>query len=139
MTSKNHLVRQLDSALDYSFILDEVEEYCRPGISYMISPEFIARYMLLIHLFYLNRPIKANITIEKNIDDQMQDNAAYRWFLKSEFGEPLPEYDRVMQARQDFGGDKKWEAILDRLLHQCADKGLPYKENGAWDNMDMWE
>ena len=139
MTGNNHLVRQLDRALDFSFILDDLEEYCRPGVTYMIAPEFIARYMLLIHLFYLDRPIKANITIEKHIDDQMQDNVAYRWFLKSELGEPMPSYDRVMQARQELGGKKKWEMIFKRLLRQCKDNGLPYKKNGAWDNMDMWE
>lgn len=136
MTPENHLVRQLDKTLDFSYINNEVGEYCHPGITYLIDPVFIARYMLLIHLFYLDRPIKANITIGQHIDDQMQSNATYRWFLKSELGEPMPSYDRVMQAKQVFGGAEKWDAIFNCLLRQCADNGLPYKKNGAWDNID---
>jgi len=139
ITSKNHLVRKLERELDFTFIVDEIGDLYNPDLSYIVSPEYIARYMLLIHLFSLDRPMRINQTKEEKINDQMIDNAPYRWFLKSELGDPMPEYNRVMKSRSDFGDDEKWESIFNNLLQQCADKGLPYKKNGAWDNIDMWQ
>jgi transposase len=133
MTPENHLVRKLDKVLDFSFINNDYDLSSCSADTENITPEFILRYMLLIHLFYLDCPVKANNTVEEHIDDQIQGNAVYRWFLKSEFGEYMSSHEEVSCAMRNYCNKEKWNSIFEQILKQCADNGLPYKQNGAWE------
>ena len=131
LTGHDHVLRKLDDALDFSIVPEELHEYCPYVITPGIDPGFIARYMLIIYLYDLERPTPAYRHFRKRIDDDMQGNGPYRWFLKTGFDSEMPQYKEVMQVRESLGGKSKWDSILKMLLHQCAENGLPHTQGSA--------
>jgi transposase len=128
---QEHFIRKLDAALDFTFIQDETREYCRTVVLPNIIPQKVAKYLLLIHLYDLERATPAHISFEKRIDDDMQGNMAYRWFLKTDLNKPVPSYNEITRAVETFGGKDKWAGIVARLLKQCTERGLPDQKGGA--------
>jgi len=126
---QNHLVSRLDDILDFSFIADITWDY--GGESSDISPEFIARYLLLIYLYDLERKTPALLDMQSRIDQQFASNMAYRWFVKVDIGEDMPKFDDVINIAEKLGGRGIWDAIIKRLLRTCAENGLPNKQGGA--------
>ena len=71
---QDHFLRKLDTAVDFSFIYDEVRKYyCanngRPGI----APVVLVKYLLIGYLY--------GTESERRIEHEIQVNMAYRWFL----------------------------------------------------------
>ena len=131
IVTKDHLVRKMNNTLDFSFIADDFRAVDKAPD---ISPVFIAKYLLLIYLYRLDRGTRMNITLPEQIDDQMSDNMAYRLFLGFDIGVRIPGYNEVMQAKETLGSQEKWDTVLNRLLQQCKKNGLPYKQGGAFDD-----
>jgi len=130
LVPKNHLVRKLNNILDFSFIADVLESYATNENSDII---FIAKYLLLIHLYHLDREMKINMPLPERIDQEINDNMAYRLFLEIDLDEHALKYNEIMQATVTHGSQEKWTAILTSLLQQCKENGLPYEQGSAGD------
>ena len=84
LVPQNHIVRQLDSALDWTFIYDLVKDYYSPKGRLSIDP------VILFKIYFLNI-ILGNNSIRKTCRD-IQTDVALRWFLGLSFSEPVPNY-----------------------------------------------
>lgn len=74
LVPEDHFLRKLDHLVDFSFIYEETKEYCchrngRPSI----DPVILVKYLLDGYLY--------GIESERRIEQEIQVNMAYRWFL----------------------------------------------------------
>ena len=86
LVPKDHILRAIDRAIDFSFIYDEVEglyssyEAGRPGI----DPVSLFKIVFIQYLFGI-RSMRQTIK-EINV------NVAYRWFIGYGLTEPIPHF-----------------------------------------------
>ena len=115
---QDHFLRDLDAAVDFSFIYDELREYyCanngRPGI----DPVMLIKYLLIGFLY--------GIESERRIEREIQVNMAYRWFLGIDLDERVPDHSTISQLRRrKFNGTDLFRKLFESVLALCIEKGL---------------
>ena len=112
----DHILKQVDSAVDFSWVEDEVREtYCedngRPGI----APETALRLMLAGFLL--------GIVHDRKLMRRAQTDLAIRWFAGYRLDEPLPNHSSLTRIRQRWGKNR-FKAVLKRVVEACVDAGL---------------
>ena len=118
LVPEDHFLRKLEGLVDFSFIYDEVRElYCgnngRPGI----DPVVLVKYLLVGYL--------CGIESERRIEQEIQVNMAYRWFLGLDLDERVPDHSTISQnRRRRFNGKNLFRRLFERILLQCMEKGL---------------
>lgn len=118
LVPEDHFLRKLEALVDFSFIYDEVRElYCpdngRPGI----DPVVLVKYLLVGYLY--------GIESERRIEQEIQVNMAYRWFLGLDIGERVPDHSTISQnRRRRFDGENLFRRLFERILGQCMEHGL---------------
>jgi len=118
LVPEDHFLRKLDAVVDFSFIYDEVRElYCenngRPGI----DPVMLVKYLLVGYLY--------GIESERRIEQEIQVNMAYRWFLGLDIDERVPDHSTISQnRRRRFDGENLYRRLFERVLVMCIEKGL---------------
>ena len=114
----NHFLRKLEAAVDFSFIYDEVRDlYCpdngRPGM----DPVMLVKYLLVGYLY--------GIESERRIEQEIQVNMAYRWFLGLDLDERVPDHSTISQnRRRRFNGANLFRRFFENILMQCIKRGL---------------
>ena len=114
-----HFLRKLENTVDFSFIYDEVRDlYCsnngRPGI----DPVVLVKYLLVGYLY--------GIESERRIEQEIQVNMAYRWFLGLDLDDRVPDHSTISQnRRRRFQGDNLYRRLFEQILRQCM-------ENAWW-------
>ena len=74
LVPQDHFLRKLDAMVDFSFIYDEVRElYCENNSRPSIDPVVLVKSLLIGYLY--------GIESERRIEQEIQVNMAYRWFL----------------------------------------------------------
>lgn len=118
LVPQDHFLRKLEERVDFSFIYDEVKElYCenngRPGI----DPIMLVKYLLVGYLY--------GIESERRIEQEIQVNMAYRWFLGLELDERVPDHSTISQnRRRRFNGTNLYRCLFERILRLCIESGL---------------
>ena len=118
LVPQDHFLRDLDAAVDFSFIYDEVREYyCanngRPGI----DPVVMVKYLLLGYIY--------NIPSERQIEEHCQERNPFRWFLGIDLDERVPDHSTISQLRRrKFNGTDLFRNLFERVLALCIEKGL---------------
>jgi len=118
LVPEDHFLRKMEAAVDFRFIYDEVRElYCpdngRPGI----DPVMLVKYLLVGYLY--------GIESERRIEQEIQVNMAYRWFLGLDLDEHVPDHSTISQnRRRRFNGEKLFRRLFEEILRQCMEKGL---------------
>ena len=118
LVPEHHFLRKLDNLVDFRFIYDEVQElYClnngRPGI----DPVVLVKYLLIGYLY--------GIESERRIEQEIQVNMAYRWFLGLDFYDRVPDHSTISQnRRRRFDGKNLFRRLFERILILCMEKGL---------------
>jgi len=116
LVPQDHFLRDLDAAVDFSFIYDEVREYyCanngRPGI----DPVMLVKFLLIGFLF--------GIESERRIEREIQVNMAYRWFLGLDLDERVPDHSTISQLRRRKCNDTDlFRRLFERVLALCIEK-----------------
>ena len=86
MVPQDHMLREIESAIDWNFIYDEVKglyketEWGNPGI----DPVVLFKIVFIQYLYGI-RSMRQTI---KEIDM----NIAYRWFIGYDLSEPVPHF-----------------------------------------------
>ncbi len=115
LVPKNHLLRRIANAIDFSFIY----ELARPYYSYTgqpsIDPVVLFKTLLVGYLY--------GITSERRLMEEIQDNLAYRWFLGYDLDERSPDHSVLSKARVRFGPDV-FEAFFNQTVQLCQAAGL---------------
>ena len=118
LVPQDHFLRDLDAAVDFSFIYDEVREYyCanngRPGI----DPVVLVKYLLIGYLY--------GIESERRIEREIQVNMAYRWFLGRDLDERVPDHSTISQLRRrKWGGTDLFRKLFEQVLALCIEREL---------------
>ncbi len=108
----------MEAAVDFSFIYDEVRNlYCpdngRPGI----DPVVLVKYLLVGYLY--------GIESERRIEQEIQVNMAYQWFLGLDLGDRVPDHSTISQnRRRRFQGENLFRRLFEHILRLCMEKGL---------------
>ena len=118
LVPQNHFLRKLENVVDFSFIYDEVRDlYCENNGRPCIDPAVLVKYLLVGYLY--------GIESERRIEQEIQVNMAYRWFLGLELDERAPDHSTISQnRRRRWDGQNLYRQMFEHILHQCIEKGL---------------
>ncbi|CAG9701637.1 hypothetical protein CNEO_10162 [Clostridium neonatale] len=84
LVPKNHLVRKIDAAIDFSFIYHEVKDLYKPYGSESIDPVVLIKIVMFQYLF--------GIRLMRQTFKEIEVNFAYRWYLGYNMHEQLPHF-----------------------------------------------
>ena len=114
---EKHFLRDLDRLVDFSFVYDKVAELYSNTGRRSIDPVVIVKMMLLGYLY--------GIDSERRLEQDVQVNIAYRWFLGIDLDEPVPDHSTFSQLRRrKFNGTTLFEDIFEQVVRLCIEKGL---------------
>jgi len=112
---KNHILRDIKRALDFSFIYDEVRDlYCETHGRPSVDPVVLVKIVFIQYLFGIR-------SMRQTIKD-IEVNLAYRWFLGFDFRDKIPHFGTFSKnyARR-FADSDIFEKIFFRILQEAVD------------------
>ncbi len=110
LVPQNHFLRKLDRVLDLRFV---------PGIMKQIYPSELGRpsidgllavRMILVGYLY-------NLS-EVRLCEEVSLHAAYRWFCRLEFHDPVPDRTTLVKLRKRCREQGLWEKLFHRIVIQ---------------------
>ena len=118
LVPKDHFLRKLEAMVDFSFIYDEVRDlYSHITGRPSIDPVVLIKYLLIGFLY--------GIESERRIEQEIQVNMAYRWFLGLDIDDRAPDHSTISQnRRRRFKGENLYRKLFERVLALCMEKGL---------------
>ena len=118
LVPKDHLLRRIDEAVDFSFIYDLCAPlYCADNGRPAIDPEVIFRMLIVGYLY--------GIKSEARLEEEINYNMAYKWFCGLGLTEKAPDTTTISQdRRRRFRDNNIAEEIFNEILRQCIAKGL---------------
>ena len=113
LVPKDHLLRLIDRAIDWSFIYDLVEEkYSSDKGRPSIDPVVLIKIPLIQYLYGIKSMRQTMKEIEVNV--------AYRWFLGLEMYDPVPHFSTFgKNYTRRFKGTDLFEQIFAKILEDC--------------------
>ena len=118
LVPENHFLRKLEKAMYFGFIYDEVRDlYCPDNGRPSIDPVVLVKYLLVGYLY--------GIESERRIEQEIQVNMAYRWFLGLDLDDRVPDHSTISQnRRRRFHSENVFRHLFEHILRQCIEKGL---------------
>lgn len=117
LVPKDHLLRKIDRAIDFSFIYAKVEGlYCTNNGRPSVDPVVLFKMLMIGYLF--------GVRSERQLVREIQVNMAYRWFLGFGLRDKIPDHSLFSQnRRRRFDGSGVFEEIFDEIvLHAIEHK-----------------
>ncbi len=113
MVPKDHLLRMIDSAIDWSFIYDLVEDkYCADNGRPSMDPVMLIKIPFIQYLYGI-RSMRQTIK-------EIQVNVAYRWFLGLDMFDPVPHFSTFgKNYTRRFKDTDLFEQIFSHILDEC--------------------
>lgn len=115
LVPKDHLLRKIDKAIDFSFIYEEVKDlyspldWGKPGI----DPVSLFKIVLIQHLYGI-RSMRQTIK-------EIEVNMAYRWFIGYDLFEKIPHFSTFSKNyTRRFQGTKVFERIFEKILEEAV-------------------
>jgi transposase len=118
LVPKDHILRELDKYIDFSFIRDITKDlYCldngRPGV----DPVMLFKMLFIGYLF--------GIRSERQLIKDIEVNVAYRWFLGLSLTEKVPNASTISQnRRRRFKDTDISQQIFDNIVMQAMDHNM---------------
>lgn len=118
LVPKDHLVRKIDTAIDFEFIRTEVAHlYCKDNGRPAIDPVVLFKIMLLGYVF--------GVPSERRLMQEIEVNVAYRWFLRLSLTDKVPDASTLSQNRiRRFNGTDVFQRIFDHIVEQAISRHL---------------
>jgi len=117
LVPENHLVRKLESAIDFSFIYPMVEHLYSGLGRPSIDPVVLFNITFIQYIFGI-RSMRQTIK-------EIETNMAYRWFLGFSFYTEVPHFSTFgKNYERRFYDTDVFEQIFYRILKEIMDKGL---------------
>ena len=114
---EKHFLRDLERLVDFSFVYDKVESMYSHTGRRSVDPVVIVKMMLLGYLY--------GIDSERRLEQEVQVNIAYRWFLGINLDESVPDHSTFSQLRRrKFNGTTLFEDVFEKVVRLCIEKGL---------------
>ena len=118
LVPKNHLLRKIEKAIDWSFIYELVEDrYCLNNGRPSIDPVTLIKMPILQYLYGIKSMRQTVKEIEVNV--------AYRWFLGLGLTDEVPHFSTFgKNYKRRFEGTDIFEQIFTRILEECIKNKL---------------
>ena len=118
LVPKNHLLRDIERAIDFSFIYELVEDkYSRDQGRPSIDPVMLIKIPLLQYLYGIGSMRQTIKEIEVNV--------AYRWFLGLDLTAQVPHFSTFgKNYTRRFKDTDLFEQIFKRILEECLRSDL---------------
>ncbi|WMJ21806.1 IS1182 family transposase [Paludicola sp. MB14-C6] len=111
-----HLLRKIDSAVDFCHIYDFVEDlYCKDNGRPSIDPVVLIKMVLIQHLY--------GISSLRKLVEEVQMNCAYRWFLGYLMTEQIPHFTTISYAFKHRFNENTIACIFNWILNEINDMG----------------
>ena len=113
MVPKDHMLRKIDRAIDWSFIYDLVEDtYCADNGRPSMDPVMLLKIPFIQYLYGIKSMRQTIREIEVNV--------AYRWFLGLDMLDPVPHFSTFgKNYTRRFKDTDLFEQIFSHILEQC--------------------
>jgi len=111
----DHPLRAIRSAIDFSFVRQEVASCYGYNGNESVDPEVILKLMFL--LFY------DNVRSERELLRMLPERLDYLWFLGFGLDDEIPDHSVLSKARARWG-QAVFESLFVRTVQQCVAAGL---------------
>lgn len=113
LVPQDHLVRLIDSTIDFEFIRDEVKHlYCSDNGRPATDPVRFFKILFLGYLF--------GIPSERRLVKEIEVNVAYRWFLEMGLTDEVINHSTLSQNRiKRFKDSDIYQSIFDNIVKQA--------------------
>lgn len=110
LVPQDHLLRDIDKYIDFSFILEKVRPYyCENNGRPSIDPIVLFKMMFIGILF--------GIRSERQLEKEIQTNVAYRWFLGLNLTDKVPDHTTISwNRRKRFADTTVFQDIFDDIV-----------------------
>jgi transposase len=113
----DHLVRQIDSVLDLSWVHRELAPYYSHTGRPSIDPVLMIRMLIVGYVFALRS--------ERRLCSEVQVNLAYRWFCKLSVEDQIPDHSVFSRARHErFRESDALRRVFEGVVGMCIAVGL---------------
>ena len=123
LVPQDHLLRNLDQAIDFGFIYPLARPYYSHTGQPSIDPVVLFKTLLIGYLY--------GITSERRLMADIQVNMAYRWFLGYDLDEVIPDHSVLSKARVRFGM-AVFEKFFNFSIELCRKAGLLGEGQFMW-------
>ena len=122
----DHLVRQINSVLDLSWVCAELASYYSSTGRPSIDPVLMIRMLIVGYIFAIRS--------ERQICREVQVNLAYRWFCGLGLEDSIPDHSVFSRARNErFRESDVFRRIFEHVVASCITAGLVGGEGFAVD------
>jgi transposase len=113
LVPKDHILRDIEKAIDFSFIYELVaDKYSKDSGRPSIDPVMLIKIPLLQYLYGI-RSMRQTIK-------EIEVNVAYRWFLGLDLTAPVPHFSTFgKNYTRRFKGTDLFEQIFKKILEEC--------------------
>jgi len=114
----DHLLRKINKHIDFSFIRDIVSHLYSPDTGRpAIDPALLIKMLFIGYLY--------GIRSERQLEQEIKVNMAYRWFLGLGVTGKVPHHSTISFNRiKRFQGTSVFQDIFDRIVEQAIKHGL---------------
>ena len=114
----DHLLREIDKVIDFSFIHDLTAPlYCADNGRPPLDPTLMFKALFLGYLF--------GVRSERQLVREIEVNVAYRWFLAMKLTDKVFDASTLSQnRRRRYRDEEVPQAIFDRIVEQAIGHGL---------------
>ncbi len=113
---QDHLLRKIDSAVDFTRIYDFVSDlYCHNNGRPSIDPVVLVKMVLIQHLY--------GITSLRRTHEEIRMNVAYRWFLGYLMNENIPHFSTISYNFNHRFDNHTVEKIFNWILDEINNAG----------------
>lgn len=118
LVPKDHLVRKIEHAMDFTFIYDLVQDlYCEDNGRPSVDPVVLIKIALIQCIFGI-RSMRQTIK-------EIETNNAYRWFIGYDFTQPIPHFSTLGKNYvRRFRDTDIFEQIFARILEEAVRHGF---------------
>jgi transposase len=123
---EDHLLRLIDSHIDFSFVREQLRDFYSPMGRPSIDPEVLLRLLLVGYLY--------GITSERRLLDEVRMHLAYRWFTRLGFEQEIPDHSTFSKNRHGrFRQCGVFRKVFEKIVRCCLEVGLVEGRNLAVD------
>ena len=116
LVPQDHLLRKIDSAVDFIHIYDLVEDlYCKDNGRPSVDPVVIFKMVLIQHIY--------GIPSLRRTVEEIKMNVAYRWFLGYLMNEEIPHFSTISYNFKHRYTEKTIEGIFYWILNEIERAG----------------
>jgi len=113
----DHLVRQVSSVLDLSWVHAELAPYYSLTGRPSIDPVLMIRMLIVGYIFAIRS--------ERQICREVQVNLAYRWFCELGLEDSIPDHSVFSRARNErFRESDVFRRVFERVVACCIEAGV---------------